>query len=159
LIWIKRLDPDQPKPRELERFQMKKVLLATIGLVALAAPAFAADLPQRPAPAPPPVVVPYVYDWTGFYIGANGGYGSNRACWGDFTVNGVLFNTEGCNSKSGGVFGGQGGYRWQVGGAVFGVEVQGDWANLRASIPSIAFPGSTDYSKVTSVGLFTGQIG
>ena len=44
-------------------------------------------------------------------------------------------------------------------GAELGVEVQGDWANLRASIPSIAFPGATDFSKVTRVGLFTGQIG
>jgi outer membrane immunogenic protein len=133
---------------------MKKVLLGTIGLVALAAPALAADLPQR-APAQAPVVVPLLYDWTGFYIGANGGYGSNRACWGNFAG----FNIEGCNSKSGGIFGGQGGYRWQVGGAVFGVEVQGDWANLRASLPSVISPGGTDNSKVTSVGMFTGQIG
>ena len=138
---------------------MRKLSLGTIGFVALTAPALAADLPQRPAPAPAPVVVPYVYDWTGFYVGADGGYGQNRACWGNFVVNGVTFTTEGCNDKSGGLFGGQGGYRFQAGGAVFGVEVQGDWANLRASIPSIAFPGGTDFSKVTSVGLFTGQLG
>jgi len=137
---------------------MKKVLLGTIGLMVLAVPSFAADLPQRPAPAPA-VVMPYLYDWTGFYIGANGGYGSNRACWGDFIVNGVLFPTEGCTSKSGGVFGGQGGYRFQMGGLVLGAEVQGDWASLRASQLSLAFPGATDYSKVTSVGMLTGQIG
>ena len=139
---------------------MKKVLLGTIGLVALTASAFAADLPQRPMPAPAPaVVMPYLYDWTGFYLGANGGYGSNRACWGNFTVNGTLFPTEGCTSKSGGVFGGQGGYRFQMGGLVLGAEVQGDWASLRASQLSLAFPGATDYSKVTSVGMLTGQIG
>jgi opacity protein-like surface antigen len=52
---------------------MKKFLLATVGLVALGmtAPASAADLAARPYKAPPPVVA--VYDWTGFYIGANGG--------------------------------------------------------------------------------------
>jgi outer membrane immunogenic protein len=139
---------------------MKKLLRGTIGLIALAAPAFAADLPQRPAPAPAPaVVVPYLYDWTGFYVGANGGYGSNRSCWGNFVVNGVTFNTEGCTSKWGGLAGGQGGYRFQAGSVVFGAEVQGDWASLRASQLSLAFPGSTDYSKVTSVGLLTGQIG
>jgi outer membrane immunogenic protein len=147
------------KPERTGEISMKKVLFGAIGLAALAAPAYAADLPQRPPPAPAPVVVPYIYDWTGFYIGANGGYGSNRACWGAFVVDGATFNTEGCNSKSGGIFGGQAGYRWQIGGAVFGLELQGDWANLRASIPSIAFPGGFDYSKVTSVGLFTGQIG
>ena len=139
---------------------MKKVLLGTIGLVALTASAFAADLPQRPMPAPAPaVVMPYLYDWTGFYLGANGGYGSNRACWGNFTVDGVLRPTEGCTSKSGGVFGGQGGYRFQMGGLVLGAEVMGDWASLRASQLSIAFPGATDYAKVTSVGLLTGQVG
>src|SRR6185369_14870954 len=104
LIWIKSSDPCRSSRENRRNFQMKKVLMTTIVLAALAAPAFAADLPQRAAPAPPPVVVPYVYDWTGFYIGANGGYGSNRACWGDFTVDGVIFNTEGCNSKSGGIF-------------------------------------------------------
>jgi outer membrane immunogenic protein len=134
---------------------MKKVLLGTIGLFALAAPAFAADLPQRPAPAPA-VVMPYLYDWTGFYIGANGGYASNRACWGSF---GAGLVAEGCNSKSGGVVGGQAGYRWQFGSMVFGAEVEGDWANMRASLPSVFVPGGTDSAKVTSVGLFTGQLG
>jgi outer membrane immunogenic protein len=142
---------------ELEKFEMKKILLGTIGLVALGAPAYAADLPQRPAPAPmPAVVMPYMYDWTGFYIGANGGYASNRACWGSF---GTGLPIEGCNSKAGGVFGGQGGYRWQMGPVVFGAEVQGDWANMRASLPSVNFPGDTLSAKVTSIGLFTGQIG
>jgi outer membrane immunogenic protein len=137
---------------------MKKFILgaaaAGIAVLTTAVVAQAADLPQR-AYAPAPVVVAAVYDWTGFYIGANGGYASNRACWGNFAG----FNTEGCNSKSGGVFGGQGGYRWQAGPWVFGVEAEGDWANMRASLPSVFVLGGTDSSKVTSVGLFTGQIG
>ncbi|MGZ5872376.1 MAG: outer membrane protein [Bradyrhizobium sp.] len=137
---------------------MKKLLLSTIGLMALAGPTFGADLPQRPPAPAPAVVMPYMYDWTGFYIGANGGYGSNRACWGSF---GAGLVPEGCNSKSGGMFGGQGGYRWQFGSLVFGLEAEGDWANMRASLPThlAAFPGGTDSAKVTSVGLFTGQIG
>ena len=62
---------------------MKKILLGTIGAVALglAAPAVAADLPQR-MPAAAPVMMVAVYDWTGFYIGANGGWGSSHNCWG-----------------------------------------------------------------------------
>jgi outer membrane immunogenic protein len=47
----------------------------------MAAPAVAADLPARTYKAPPPVVIP-VYDWTGFYIGGNGGWGEARNCWG-----------------------------------------------------------------------------
>ena len=53
---------------------MKNLLLGTIGLVALSGSAMAADLPARPYKAPPVVVAP-IYDWTGFYIGANGGWG------------------------------------------------------------------------------------
>jgi hypothetical protein len=35
----------------------------------------------------------------------------------------------------------QGGYRWQFGSVVFGAEVEGDWANMRASLPS-QLPGN-----------------
>ena len=54
---------------------MKKFLLATVGLVALgmAAPASAADLAARPYTKAPPPMVAAIYDWSGFYIGANGG--------------------------------------------------------------------------------------
>ena len=53
---------------------MKKFLLGTLGLVAMAAPALAADLPVK---APPPVLPP-MYNWSGFYIGGNGGWGRRR---------------------------------------------------------------------------------
>src|SRR6187549_1206093 len=49
---------------------MKKVLLVTASLIALGAPALAADLAARPYTKAPPMVAA-VYDWTGFYIGAN----------------------------------------------------------------------------------------
>jgi outer membrane immunogenic protein len=140
--------------------KMKKILVSTTAATALLATSLvaqAADLPQRPAPAPAPVVVmPYIYDWTGFYIGGNAGYGQNRACWGNFST---AVGPEGCANNSGGLIGGQGGYRWQFGQVVFGVEAEGDWASMRASVPSVFFPGFTDSTKVTSVGLFTGQLG
>jgi outer membrane immunogenic protein len=139
---------------------MKKTFAAVSAAVALlttSLAAQAADLPARPAPAPvAPVVVPYMYDWTGFYIGANGGYGNTHVCWGDFNAS---VGPEGCNTSSGGLIGGQAGYRWQMGQFVFGLEAEGDWANLRASKPSVFYNGGTDSAKVTSVGLFTGQVG
>ena len=39
------------------------------------------------------------------------------------------------------MFGGQIGYRWQAGQWVFGLEAQGDWANLRNSRDSLRFRG------------------
>jgi outer membrane immunogenic protein len=136
---------------------MKKILLGTIGVVAIAAPALAADLPARTYKAPPPVVMP-VYDWTGFYIGANGGWGSSRNCWDIVPLAGAL-EPDGCVSKSGGLIGGQVGYRWQMGQAVFGLEAQGDWADLSGSRISLLDPTLTLGTKVDGLGLFTGQIG
>jgi outer membrane immunogenic protein len=140
---------------------MKKILASAAAAAALLTTSLvaqAADLPQRPVAVAPAVVMPYMYDWTGFYVGANGGYGSNRACWGSI---GTTLIPDGCNTKSGGMFGGQGGYRAQFGSIVFGAEIEGDWANMRASLPSQlpGNPGGTDSTKVTSVFLFTGQLG
>jgi outer membrane immunogenic protein len=135
---------------------MKKFLLGTLGLVAMAAPAFAADLPMK---APPPVLPP-MFNWSGFYIGGNGGWGQSDNC---FAIVDAVFGLLGneCNNRSGGVVGGQIGYRWQQPGShfVFGLEAQGDWANLRASRQSLIDPGLTLTAKTDAIGLFTGQIG
>src|ERR1700691_4293043 len=96
---------------------MKKFLLGTVALVALgiAAPAFAADLPARTYTKAPVMVSP-IYDWSGFYIGANAGGASSHEC---LTINSVagaaVFpNSEGCHNATGAVVGGQVGYRWQA---------------------------------------------
>ena len=145
---------------------MKKFLLGTVGLVVLsvaalgvAAPASAADLGARPYRAAPPPMLAAVYDWSGFYIGANGGWGSSRKCWDDVTAAGVFSVAEGCHDATGGTAGGQIGYRWQAGTWVFGLEGQGNWADFRGSNVSLAFPGFVNTSKIDAFGLLTGQIG
>jgi outer membrane immunogenic protein len=139
---------------------MNKFLPATVGLVALAmaAPASAADLAARPyTKAPPPMVAP-IYDWTGFYIGANGGWGQAHNCWDFLTVTGAIVR-DGCTNASGGVVGGQIGYRWQAASWVFGLEAQGDWADLKRTRISLIDPTLSTTSKIDAFGLFTGQIG
>src|SRR5215475_8409540 len=101
--------------------EMKKFLLGIAGLIALAAPASAADLAARPY-TKAPAMIAAVYDWSGFYVGANGGWGSSRKCWDNVTPAGVFFANEGCHDATGGVAGGQIGYRWQTGTWVFGLE-------------------------------------
>ena len=66
--------------------------------------------------APPPVVSP-AYNWSGFYIGAMGGYG-----WVD--------------EASGGFGGGTVGYNWQMPGSqfVFGIEVDAAGASIKDSL-------------------------
>ncbi len=42
---------------------------------------------------------------------------------------------------------------------MFGLEAQGDWADLSGSNISTLFPGFVNNSKIDAFGLFTGQIG
>ena len=54
------------------------------------------------------------------------------------------------------------GYRWQSGGWVYGLEAQGDWADLKGSALNqvIASQALTRLgSRMDAFGLFTGQIG
>ena len=137
---------------------MKKVLLVTASLIALgaAAPAVAADLAARPYTKAPPMVAA-AYDWSGFYIGVNGGWGSSRNSW-DSVPPGVLFGPEGSHDATGGTVGGQIGYRWQAGGFVFGLEAQGNWADFSGSNTSLLF-ANRNRTNVDAFGLFTGQVG
>ena len=135
---------------------MKKLLLGMVGLVALVRIGRRRRLPARPYKAAPVVVAP-IYDWTGFYIGANGGWGQSRDCW-SFSLAGMILD-DGCASRSGGVLGGQIGYRWQSAQFVFGLEALGDWADIQR-IPCQHHQSAVLTSaRVDAIGLFTGQIG
>ena len=137
---------------------MKKYFAGAVSLVALAvaAPAMAADLGARSYTKAPPTYVAAIYDWSGFYIGANGG-------WGQANESGTLvpggFNL-GSHKASGAVAGGQIGYRWQAGTWVFGLEAQGNWADLKGNHSVFgATIGDLATSKLDAFGLFTGQVG
>jgi outer membrane immunogenic protein len=141
---------------------MKKFLLGTVGLVALSlsVPASAADLGARPYTKAPPMVAP-IYNWSGFYIGGNGGWGSSQNCWDALNVvTGGLLGAEGCHDSTGATAGGQIGYRWQSGTFVVGVEGQGNWADFKGSNGSVLFPGLfTNQTKIDAFGTISGQVG
>jgi len=137
---------------------MKKVLQVGMAWLALgAAPALTADLAARPY-AKAPAMVAAIYDWSGFYLGLNAGGGSAHNCWTKTTPT-IPTAAEGCHDATGGLVGGQIGYRWQAGTWVFGLEAQGDWAAFKGSNASLSIPGVTNQSKVNALGLFTGQVG
>ena len=130
------------------------ILAAAAIAVGAAAPAVAADLPARgPAYTKAPPMVQAAYDWSGFYIGINGGGATGSVDW-----NLLGFGDEGNHSPSGGTIGGQVGYRWQMASWVFGLEAQGNWANFKGSNVSLV-SGDINQSKIDAFGLFTGQIG
>lgn len=91
--------------------------------------AAAADLPAAPAyKAPAPVAA--VYNWTGFYVGGNAGYG-----WGNQDPL-VLFSNRFDRASfdiSGGMIGGTFGGQIQQGYVVLGLEGDLDWANIKGS--------------------------
>ncbi len=143
---------------------MRRFATVGAGLLSIAAfsgAANAADLAARTYTKAPPLAAP-AYDWSGFYIGINGGGASSRDCLTITSVAGsaVVPNSEGCHSATGGLVGGQIGYRWQVASWVFGVEAQGDWADLKGSNGSLtAVIPYTNQTKIDAIGLFTGQVG
>jgi outer membrane immunogenic protein len=147
---------------------MKKVLISFVAIAALTLPAAAADLAARPYSKAPAMAMSPMYDWSGFYVGGNGGYGSGHNCWealNDSVPAGATApGNGGCHDATGGFVGGQAGYRWQTGPLVFGLEAQGDWANFRgsnldATFGTAAFGGVVNRSKIDAFGLFTGQVG
>src|SRR5215213_4708202 len=95
---------------------MKRLLLAGAAL-SVATAATAADIPARPYAKGPAAVMSPAYNWSGFYVGAMGGFGS------------------GTNVGSGGFGGGTVGYNWQLPGSqfVFGVEVDAAGASIKDS--------------------------
>ena len=145
---------------------MNRILLVAAGAIALGltSQASAADLAARHYTKAPPLVAP-IYNWSGFYVGINGGGGTSHNCWDLVTPPAVLgIVPEGCHDSTGGTVGGQIGYRWQSTNWVFGLEAQGNWADFSGSNTTFVGGnplggGATDRTRIDAFGLFTGQIG
>ena len=138
---------------------MKKVLLVTASLIALgaAAPAVAADLAARPYTKAPPMIAA-VYDWSGFYIGANGGWGSSRNCW-DFlplpavSLPKVAMMRPAARSVARSAIAG----RPAPGCSALKLRATGPTS--RAATSACSLRGFRNDSRVDAFGLFTGQVG
>ncbi|OCK57045.1 porin family protein [Bradyrhizobium sp. LMTR 3] len=117
---------------------MKKILLTTTALIALGmAPAMAADLAARPYTKAPAAAIA-INNWTGFYIGAMGGYAQE--------------NSDGIGTLSGGFAGGTVGYNWQMGNVVLGIEADAAWADVGATIGLLE-------SRTRDMGTVRGRVG
>ncbi|MCL2717086.1 MAG: outer membrane beta-barrel protein [Alphaproteobacteria bacterium] len=141
---------------------MKKSLVFAVLALAGVGSAQAADMPVSPYYYKATRVPAVILDWTGLYLGLNGGYAGGQV--------------EGVSAK-GGTIGGQIGFRWQASNLVFGVEGQGNWAGFsdkwsirkttsedKALGDLAAYQGlrnsTENYSaKTNAFAMVTGQIG
>jgi outer membrane immunogenic protein len=142
---------------------MRRLAIIGAGLFSMAGSisgASAADLPALPYSKAPVFAAP-IYDWSGFYMGINGGGASSHECYTLTSIPGLVGTAnEGCHSATGGLAGGQAGYRWQRAAWIFGVEVQGEKGYLSGSNPSLtALIPYNNKTTVDDIGLFTGQVG
>lgn len=127
-------------------------MIAVSALALAASAASAADLAARPYTKAP--LASPVYDWSGWYVGINGGGGWAHDC---FTAP-DLVTADGCHSASGGVVGGQFGWRTQTGWLVWGLDFQGDWADIKGSSIGTA-TAFVNTSKTTNFGIFSATAG
>jgi outer membrane immunogenic protein len=146
---------------------MRLKLIATVfsaaGLLASATPGFAADIPVKGGRiAAAPVVA--AFSWSGFYLGANVGYGTGHVGTDATITGGGLAGTAdlGTNVK-GFVGGGQLGYNWQMGQFVFGIEADMNFSGQKGSadVACVAVVGcllSVD-SKIKSFETVRGRFG
>jgi outer membrane immunogenic protein len=107
---------------------MKKIIIGAAFAAISSASAFAADLPTQTYKSAP--VVAQVYNWTGLYVGVNGGYG-----WGTqdpLTLFSNRFDRSSFNIN-GGMIGGTIGAQIQQGYIVLGIEGDLDWANIKGN--------------------------
>jgi len=109
---------------------MKRILIAGAFALTIGGQALAADLPPAPPPPPPRAPAAYIpapiplYNWTGFYIGPNVGYGFTSSS----TLSDSQKSTFTSTTSNAFLGGGQVGVNWEFGGGVvIGAEADFEW--------------------------------
>jgi opacity protein-like surface antigen len=85
-------------------------------------------------------------NWTGIYVGVNGGYTFGGSGWTDSVTGG----SSGSFGTTGLAFGGTLGANYQIGALVLGLEADGDWANAKGF-------GTFTASSLCAGGCLTGN--
>jgi outer membrane immunogenic protein len=139
-----------------------KLIAAALAVSAVAgiSAASAADMPAHPwlKSDPVPVANP-IYDWTGIYVGLEGGgsWGNSRQ-----TLAATGLNTSNSYNVNGGLGGVTVGANWQISQWVFGLEGDLSWVGQRGSSvengPSAA-AGFSDFTKEDWLATVRGRVG
>ena len=143
----------------LERTFLKYTVLAAVYAMISSGAASAADLYSKAgslkdAPAAP------ASNWTGFYAGANGGYGwsvwDDQFSWDASAAGYGSFSGAGSN---GGFGGGQIGYNWQSPGTNFLLGVEADIQGAGISLDTKDHMGIVDKTQLDWFGTVRGRLG
>ncbi len=103
-------------------------------------------------PIKAPVYVAPYYNWTGAYVGINGGGGWGQSTWDN------VFGTADAK-LSGGLVGGTLGYNYQMNHAVFGIEGDIDWSNIRGSTSNGICAGTNCETRNSWLSTVRGRLG
>jgi outer membrane immunogenic protein len=122
---------------KMKRFTLG-LLLASIAGAAGAADMSAARAPYTKAPMMGPAI-----NWSGFYIGAMGGYAAEA--------------TSAPLAIKGGFAGGTLGYNWQFGTYLLGLEADGAWADVSQSVTVAGLLTASD--KLQALSTIRGRVG
>jgi outer membrane immunogenic protein len=151
---------------------MRFVIVGATVVATLASTSYAADLPVKAAPAP----VIETYNWKGWYVGGNVGYGWGGPTGNDLTINDPFALLVGYAAlgglqypsvkPQGAVGGGQIGYNWQTGNVVWGTVADFQFSGMKAdqtvNVPALGFyfPQVQSHSAKTEwFGTVRGRIG
>ena len=128
---------------------MKRTVLglALVSLLSSAAFSVASAADMRAPYTKAPAMVSPATNWTGFYIGAMGGYATDAD---SNSIAGVSTNLKG------GFGGGTVGYNWQSGQFVGGIEADAAWSDIKVSATAL---GITVEDRIRSLGTVRGRVG
>ena len=120
-----------------------RLFAVTMALSLAPLSAIAANLPRYKAPS---YVAPSISTWSGLYLGLNAGYGFGKSDW-DLPVS---------TKPKGGLFGVTGGYNFQTGSWVWGLETDFGYSGMKDT--SACGAGSCE-TKNTWLGTGRGRLG
>jgi outer membrane immunogenic protein len=153
--------PFIPAAMEHKMLRVRFSFLLSIGILAspvlAVASALAADLPARETPNTPAIVSP-VYNWSGFYIGANVGGASDNGTTTNTALSGT-FVSSGAAKNNGVIGGGQIGYNYMLSpNFLIGIEADLEGTSLNGSV--LSTDGSNQHtSKLDEFGTVRGRAG
>ena len=106
-------------------------------------------------------MVPVVYNWTGFYIGAHGGGVWGNKDWNVVSAAGIPLPVGpiGGHELDGWIAGGQVGFNWQFGNVVVGIEGQWSWTNAEGAHICNGTPSATCTTQLNWIASAAARVG